>query len=73
MGFKVRAMFLSSVMVLGLAYYTRPRFPDTANNPGLKSFSGVIFNGMFLIVSQCEHTRIVGAEFFCTTKTINIQ
>ena len=52
MGFKVRAIILSSVMVFGLAYYARPRFPDTVNNPGLKSFTGIVFGGIHLLVSE---------------------
>ena len=54
MGFKVRAIILSSVMVFGLAYYAMPRFPDTVNNPGLKSFTGIVFGGIHLLVSEVK-------------------
>ena len=51
MGFKVRLFFLSSALIVALAYYTRPIFPDTANNPVLKTVVGLIFQTIFLIVS----------------------
>ena len=52
MGFKLRTIFVISVIVLGLAYYTGPRFPKTANNPGLKIMSGIIINGVLSVVSS---------------------
>ena len=53
MGFKVRLFFLSSALIVALAYYTRPVYPDTANKPALKTVFGMITQTLFLIVSTC--------------------
>ena len=52
MGFKLRTIFVISTMMLGLAYYTGHRFPDSANNPGLKFVSALMINGILTIVSS---------------------